>query len=162
MIARLRHWWTGLSRRERAVTGIGAALVSAILLYFAALEPAWRARARLAADLPRLRAEAAEIEALALEAKKLRPRALAVESPAQMKSALERLLTEKQIAGAAIREGEDGRLLLTLRRAEAGACIAWLKEASTELPLRVGTARISRAGPGLVDADIALAPPRQK
>jgi general secretion pathway protein M len=162
VIEGLRHWWTGLSRRERAVTAIGGALVLVILLYFAALEPAWRARARLAAELPRLRAEAAEIEALALEAKKLRPRALGVESPAQMKSALERLLAEKQIAGGSIREGEDRRLLLTLRSAEAGACIAWLKDVSTELPLRVSTARISRAGPGLVDADIALAPPGQK
>lgn len=144
------------------MTGIGAALLVFIILYLVALEPAWRARARLAVELPRLQAEAAEVEALALEAKKLRPRALGVESPAQMKSALERLLAEKQIAGGSIREGEDRRLLLTLRRAEAGACIAWLKDASTELPLRVSAARISRAGPGLVDAEIALAPPGQK
>src|SRR5206468_1698595 len=72
------------------------------------------------------------------------------------------LVAEKNIAGGSIREGDDQRLLLTVRRADAASWFAWLQEASTELPLRVASARISRVGPGLVDAEVALAPVAQK
>ena len=43
----MRQWWTGLSRRERIAVGMAAALVAVALLYLAAIEPAWRTRARL-------------------------------------------------------------------------------------------------------------------
>ena len=162
MIAALRPWWTGLSQRERIATSIGTGLALAVVIYVLALEPAWRARARLSGELPRLRAEAAEMDALAQEAKKQRTRTLAVESPEQVKAALTRLLAEKHIAGASIRDGDDRRLLLSVKRAEAAAWLAWMKDVSSELPLRVATARITRAGPGLIDAEVALAPPGQK
>ena len=162
MIAALRRWWTGLSQRERIATSIGTGLALALVIYVLALEPAWRARARLSGELPRLRAEAAEMDALAQEAKKQRTRTLAVESPEQVKAALTRLLAEKHIAGASIRDGDDRRLLLSVKRAEAAAWLAWMKDVSSELPLRVATARITRAGPGLIDAEVALAPPGQK
>lgn len=162
MIAALRQWWTGLSQRERMATSIGAGLALVLVIYMVALEPAWRARARLSADLPRLRAEAAEVDALAQEAKRLRTRTLAVESPEQVKAALTRLLAEKSITGATMRDGDDRRLLLSVKRAEAAAWLAWMKDVSSELPLRVASARITRVGPGLVDAEIALSPPGQK
>jgi len=162
VIAALRRWWTGLSQRERIATSIGTGLALALVIYVLALEPAWRARARLSGELPRLRAEAAEMDALAQEAKKQRTRTLAVESPEQVKAALTRLLAEKHIAGASIRDGDDRRLLLSVKRAEAAAWLAWMKDVSSELPLRVATARITRAGPGLIDAEVALAPPGQK
>ena len=128
----------------------------AVLVYVIGIEPAARTRARLAAELPRLQAEAAEVRALALEAQRLKTRALALESPEQTKAALERLLAEKKISDNAIREA-DGRFLLTVRRADAASWLAWLAEVSNALPLRVSSARISRTGPGVVDAEVALA-----
>jgi general secretion pathway protein M len=157
VIARFREWWTGLSRRERIASAMAATLVIAALLYLAGIEPAWRARARLAADLPRLRAEAAQVDALAIEAKKLRTRALTADTPAQAKAALSRLLAEKNLP-TTVQEGENQRLVVSMRRAEAAATIAWLKDASSELPLRISAARIARAAPGLVDADVTLTP----
>jgi general secretion pathway protein M len=162
MSERLRQWWIGLSQRERIASSIGAALVLAVLIFLIALEPAWRARARLSGELPRLRAEAAEVDALAQEAKRLRSRTLALESPEQVKAALTRLLAEKQLTGVAIRDGEDRRVLLSGKRVEAAAWLAWMKDVSSELPLRVASARISRTAPGVVDAEVALAPPGQK
>jgi general secretion pathway protein M len=162
VIAALRQWWIGLSQRERMATSIGAGLVVVVVIYVLALEPAWRARARLSAELPRLRAEAAEVDALAQEAKRLRTRTLAVESPEQLKAALNRLLAEKQIVGITIRDGDDRRVLISARRVEAAAWLAWMKEVSSELPLRVASARISRIAPGVIDAELALAPPGQK
>ena len=158
MIARFREWWTGLSRRERIATASAAALVAAAALYLLAIEPAWRVRARLATELPRIRAEAAEMDALGLEAKKLGARALGAETPAQAKAALGRLLAEKNLPPASIQDTDDQRLVVSLRRAAAESCLAWLKEASSELPLRIGAARISRTGPGVVDAEVTLIP----
>ena len=153
----MRQWWIGLARRERGGVLAAALFVLATLVYLVAIEPAGRTRARLTAELPRLQAEAAEMRALALEAKQLKSRVLAVESPEQTRAAVTRLLAEKKIADSVLREA-DGRVVLTLKRADAASWLAWLNEVSSALPLRVSSARVSRAGPGLVDAEVALAP----
>jgi general secretion pathway protein M len=127
------------------------------MLYLIGIEPAWRTRARLSAELPGLRAEAAEVQALALEAQKLKGRSLALESPERLKAALARLLAENNVPADALREVEGRGLVLTVRRADAASCFAWVQQASAELALRVSYARVARAGPGLVDAEIALA-----
>lgn len=158
LTARFAEWWTGLARRERIAAAAAATLVTVTALYLLALEPAWRVRARLAAELPRLRAEVAEMDALALEAKKLRTRALSVESPAQAKAALVKLAAEKNLPAASIQDGADQRLIVALRKADAGSTLALLKDASSELPLRISAARISRTAPGVVDADVTLTP----
>jgi len=158
----VKNWWTGLSRRERIATVSAAALVLLTLLYLLGIEPAWRTRARLAADLPRLHAEASQVDAFAAEAKKLRARTRSLESPEQTRAALAKLLAEKNIAAAPLREAEGGSLIVSVRRAEAASFLAWLKDASTELPLRIATARIARVAPGLVDAEVTLTPAGQK
>jgi general secretion pathway protein M len=157
----MRQWWIGLSRRERIAVLSAAALVLVALLYLAGIEPAWRARTRLTAELPRLRAEAAELDQLAAEAAKLKLRTRTLESPAQTKAALTRLLTEKSISGAQVRE-EGERIVVSAKRTEAAAWLAWLKDASNELPLRIAAVRIARVGAGLVDAEVTLAPAGQK
>jgi type II secretory pathway component PulM len=156
MMARLREWWTGLSRRERVATGIAMSFVAIAALYLLALEPAWRTRARLTAELPRLRAQAAEMDALALEAKKLNSRALVVDSPAQARAALVKLAAEKNMASATVQDADNQRLVMAVRKADATSTLALIKEASTELPLRISAARISRTAPGIVDADVTL------
>jgi general secretion pathway protein M len=159
-MTRLHEWWTGLSRRERIAAAAAAAFVTLAALYLLAIEPAWRVRARLVADLPRLRAEVAEMDALALEAKKLRTRAVTAESPAQAKAALVKLAVERNLPSASVQDGTDQRLVVAVRKADAGATLALLKEASSELPLRISAARISRTAPGMVDADVTLTPAR--
>jgi general secretion pathway protein M len=157
-MARLREWWTGLARRERMATGLAATFVVIAALYLLALEPAWRTRARLTAELPRLRAQAAEMDALALEAKKLNSRALTVDSPAQARAALVKLAAEKNLGASAVQDGDNQRLVVAVRKADAMSTLALLKDASSELPLRISAARISRTAPGIVDADVTLVP----
>ena len=156
----MKRWWTSLSLRERAAVLAAAGLVFMALLILAAIEPAWRTRARLTAELPRLQAEAAEVRALALEAKRLKGRALTVESPEQMRAAVARLLAEKRLEPT-LREAE-GRLVYSVKRADAAAWVGWLNEVSSALPLRVTSAQVTRAGPGVVDAEVALAPAGSK
>ncbi len=157
----MREWWIGLSRRERIAVLSAAALVVLAVLYLAGIEPAWRSRTRLAAELPRLRAEAAELDQLAAEAGKLKLRTRTLESQEQTKAALMRLLAEKNITGAQLRE-EGERFVVSAKRTEAAGWLAWLKDASNELPLRIAAARIARVGAGLVDAEVTLAPAGQK
>lgn len=156
----MKRWWTSLSLRERAAVLAAAGLVFMALLILVAIEPAWRTRARLTAELPRLQAEAAEVRALALEAKRLKGRALTVESPEQTRAAVARLLAEKRLEPT-LREAE-GRLVYSVKRADAAAWVGWLNEVSSALPLRVTSAQVTRAGPGVVDAEVALAPAGSK
>jgi general secretion pathway protein M len=157
----VKQWWIGLARRERVGVIAASALVAAALLYLLALEPAWRSRARLASELPRLRAEVVELDALAAEAKTLKVRTRTPESPAQTKAALTKLLAERRIAESAIRDDGE-RFVVSARRADAAAWLSWLQEASSELPLRVSAARMSRVAPGVVDAEVTLAPVGQR
>ena len=156
----MKRWWTSLSLRERAAVLAAAGLVFMALLILVAIEPAWRTRARLTVELPRLQAEAAEVRALALEAKRLKGRALTVESPEQTRAAVARLLAEKRLEPT-LREAE-GRLVYSVKRADAAAWVGWLNEVSSALPLRVTSAQVTRAGPGVVDAEVALAPAGSK
>jgi len=157
----VKQWWIGLARRERVGVIVASALVAAALLYLLALEPAWRSRARLASELPRLRAEAVELDALAAEAKNLKVRTRSPESPAQTRAALTKLLAERRIAESAIRDDGE-RFVVSARRADAAAWLSWLQEASSELALRVSAARMSRVAPGVVDAEVTLAPVGQR
>ena len=157
----MKQWWIGLARRERVGVIVASALVAAALLYLLALEPAWRSRARLASELPRLRAELVELDALAAEAKTLKVRTRTPESPAQTKAALTKLLAERRIAESAIRDDGE-RFVVSARRADAAAWLSWLQEASSELALRVSAARMSRVAPGVVDAEVTLAPVGQR
>ena len=157
----MKQWWIGLARRERVGVIVASALVAAALLYLLALEPAWRSRARLASELPRLRAEAVELDALAAEAKNLKVRTRSPESPAQTRAALTKLLAERRIAESAIRDDGE-RFVVSARRADAAAWLSWLQEASSELPLRVSAARMLRVAPGVVDAEVTLTPVGQR
>ena len=98
------------------------------------------------------------MQALALEAKKLRTRALSVDTPAQARAALAKLAAEKNLPSPTLQEADEQRILVTLRRADAASSLAWLKEASSELPLRISSARITRISAGMVDAEITLVP----
>lgn len=157
----MRQWWIGLSRRERIATSVAAALVLLTLIFLIGIEPAWRTRAKLGADLPLLRAQAAELDQLAAEAKKLKLRTRTLESPEQTRAALTRFLSEKGVNGAQIRD-EGERVVVSAKRIDAAAWLAWLKDTTNELPLRIAAARMSKVGTGMVDAEVTLAPAGQK
>lgn len=157
----MRQWWIGLSRRERTAVASAVAIVALALIYLAGIEPAWRLRTKLAADLPQLRAQAAELDQLAAEAKKLKLRTRTLESPEQTRTALDRFLVEKGVSGAQIRE-EGERVIVSAKRTDAAAWLAWLKDTTSELPLRIAAARMTKVGIGVVDAEVTLAPAGQK
>lgn len=158
MISALRSWWLGLSRRERIAAASASAFALAAILFLVAIEPAWRTRERLADELPRLRAQVAQTEALRLEARRLKERGLRFDNPQSIRAAATKLIAERNLPAAALRPGEGDGMVLALRGVEASNCLAALKELSTELPLRISSARITRVAAGMVDAEITLMP----
>lgn len=153
----MREWWQGLARRERALVAGAAALGLAALLYVVAVEPAWRTRARLAAELPLLRAQAAEVDALALEARVLSRRGTAAVSAAALKPALEQSLAAAQIRDARVTVQDERRILVGVQAAPATPWLAWLEQAGRESRLRIARVQISRTpARGVVDSEVTF------
>ena len=154
MIARLRAWWLGLDRRERAMSAAAGSFVLLALLYLIAIEPAWKARERLGAELPRLREQAAEVVSLAQEAKQLTSRGVAVESAAAARIALEQSLARANLAGARVTVLDERRLAVSAKAMPVTQWLAWAEEAARESRLRIAAVRIARTSVrAVVDAE---------
>jgi len=154
MIARLRVWWLGLAHRERVMTAAAAAFVLLALLFLIAIEPAWKARVRLATELPNLRAQAAEVDALALEAKGLKSRVVAAESVGAARAAIEKSLAQASLGDVRIAVLDDRRLSVNAGGVSVSQWLAWAEEAARESRLRIAAARVSRgAARAVVDAE---------
>jgi general secretion pathway protein M len=154
MIARLRAWWLGLARRERAMTAVATAVVLLALLFLVAIEPAWKARVRLAAELPKLRAQAEEVNALAQEAKGLKSRGVAAESAGAARAALEQSLARANLGGVRVAALDERRIAASAVGVPVAQWLTWAEEAARESRLRIATVRLSR-GPvrAIVDAE---------
>ena len=154
MIARLRTWWLGLGRRERAMTAAAASIVLLALLYLIAIEPAWKTRERLGAELPRLREQAAEVNSLAQEIRQLTSRGVAVESAATAKTALEQSLARANLGGVRVAVLDERRVAVSAGTVPVTQWLAWAEEAARESRLRIAAVRISRtAVRAVVDAE---------
>ena len=63
--------WQSLAPRERRLVSVAAMLVGLYAFFALLIEPAWNRRATLDQELPRLRAQLAQVEQLAHEAQRL-------------------------------------------------------------------------------------------
>ncbi|MCZ7561775.1 MAG: type II secretion system protein M [Burkholderiaceae bacterium] len=90
--------WQMLTPRERRTIVVGAALLALALVWMVLFDPAWDARRRLQAELPVMRAQLAQAEQLADEARRLGAVAGAGDSPQAVKAQL-----EQSIEGAGLR-----------------------------------------------------------
>jgi type II secretory pathway component PulM len=67
-------------------------------------------------------------------------------------------MAERNLPADALRAGEGDGMVLALHGVEAANCLGALKELSSELPLRISSARITRVATGMVDAEVTLVP----
>jgi general secretion pathway protein M len=150
----MKSWWQGLSRRERMISALGAALVTAALLYLVAIEPAWKARAGLGTELPKLRAEAAEVDALAQEAGRLKGAGVAIESAAAARTALEKSAARGNLGAMRIAVLDERRVSASAKAVPAWQWLAWLEETARESRLRIAQVKIARTPTrAVVDAE---------
>jgi len=156
--AALRAWWLALARRERLMLAAGAAIVLAAIVFLALIEPAWTTSTRLARELPQLREEAAELDALAREAKELRRRAGALESADSARRALGEALARGPLANIVqVTALDERRIQASAKGVNAALWFAWVEQAAREYRLRVAALEATRAAKrGEVDAQVTF------
>jgi general secretion pathway protein M len=164
MRERLHAWWTGLARRERMLVVAAVVVVAGGMLYALAIEPAWRARVRIAGELPKLQEQLAEIEALREEARLLRSQGIGVDRGTGLRAGAEKSLARAGIAATV--QSDPGRadsrqaITVTASGVPAGAWIAWMEEFGRESRARIVRAKVERGGaPGAVAAEAGFEVP---
>jgi general secretion pathway protein M len=136
------------------MTTVAGSFVVLVLLYLIAIEPAWKARVRLGAELPQLRAQLVEINSLAQEAKQLKSRGVSVESAAAAKIALEQSLARANLGGVRVTLLDERRLVVNAGAVPVTQWLAWAEETARESRLRIAAVRISRTSVrAVVDAE---------
>ena len=159
MLEQAVRWWSSLQSRERRVLGVGGTSVALLLLYLLAFEPAYVGRQRLQAELPALRAQVAQIEGLAGEARRLAGQATqGADSPQQLRAQLEQSIAAAGLQGAVTQLTVAGELI-DLRFTSVGfsGWLAWFDTALRETRLRAVDIAIEReAAPGVVSARLTL------
>jgi general secretion pathway protein M len=154
-------FWTARSARERAVLAWGALACAALLLVALVWLPVERSRARLAADLPALRASVVEMRAQAEDAKRLRalPARSATVSPPLSTLLAAGTLTQG-LPGARLSALDGKRLRLAVDDASWTRLAEWISAAQSLHGLVVETATVEAlAGAGRVRADLVLVAP---
>jgi general secretion pathway protein M len=106
-------YWLGRTEQERKFLGAGGAVVVLALVYSVAIDPALTGKANLQRDLPKLRLQAAELQALALEAGDL-ARQPPVQPAPMTKEALSASLLARSLTPASLSvTGEYAKLQFT-------------------------------------------------
>lgn len=152
----VREWWSTRALRERTLLMAGGAALLILLTYWLVVEPLVAAGGRAARALPELRAQSAELNELAGQARRLKGQAgVASVAPASVAS----LTASAAGAGLAPRitaQGEGG-FAVTAEGASLGALQTWLVQVQSGHRLHVRSARLLVAGEGRIDAQLVLA-----
>jgi general secretion pathway protein M len=147
--------WSARSPRERRVIAIAAILLAAVLLATLAWLPLERTRARLAQQVPALRASIAALERDAQEVKRLRamPQRQAVAA-----SPLAALAAGAGgLAGAQVTVLDERRVRVSGADVAYGALLEWLGAAQASHGLRVESAKLDALpAAGRVRAELVL------
>ncbi len=134
------RFWHGLNARERRTVSLGSAVLLAGLGYAFVWQPLAHDRVRLRADLPGLRAQAAQFQSARAEAQHLK--AIAVVTPSAQ-TGLQQVLEESaaaaglQKAVARIVPESADRATLTLNNANFDKWVEWQAQLQTTHHIRL-------------------------
>lgn len=161
---RLARAWNERSEGERRALGLLAAVAAIALLAAFAWLPMERARARLARDLPALRASIALLERDAAEVARLRampvPAPTASSATAGPQSLAALATNGGGLAGAQIAVLDAKRVRVSGPDIGWQALLEWLGSAEATHAMRVESARLDAlAAPGRVRAELVLSRP---
>ena len=162
MIARVLSAWQALAPRERRLVGVASVVVLLALLWTLAVEPAWRGRARLGTELPRARAQLAQLETMAVEARQLAAVPGSSDSAQAQRAALESSVAAAGLGGQLSQSSLSGELFdLRFKAVAFDAWLTWLEGALRETRLRVADVEVQRESQaGLVSVRLVLERPR--
>ena len=152
---RLGVWWLARTEQERRYLGVGAAVVVLALLYSLFVAPALNGRAKLEKELPQLRQQAAQLQAMAQEAaelaKQVPPQVASMSRESLTASLAARSLTAQNVAMT----GDYAKL--QLNGVSFANLITWLDAQRRENRIGVQEATFTPQTPtGQVDATLTL------
>lgn len=141
--------WRQLSTREQRLVLVMAALVAIALLIQLAVRPAWRDIDAAATELPRLRAQAAQVDAVIQEALALQGAVRGRIAPEAMEGELKASLSSAGVDGEHTIEPVSGSREpawdLSFQQSAAAPLLNWLSTMPSQLRLSVQTAEVNRA-----------------
>jgi general secretion pathway protein M len=154
----LLRFWAERAPRERAILALGGGVLAVALLFWLAIEPAWSGYRVLERNLPQLRAQAAQLEALLTEVKTLKARPqVATLSAAEARTAVEKSLAARGLKATRIVPLTDGDLQMTFANVPYAAWTIWLSATERELGARAVSVTANSTGtPGNADIELAL------
>ena len=163
MIENLLARWAGLAPRERRFVAGGALLVVATIVYLALFEPAWQGRRKIQAELPALRSQVGQIDALANEARQLAAIPAVDETPQALRRQFEQSLAAAGLKDHVTQMNFSGGVLdVRFSAVPFAGWVAWLDSALRETRLRVVDAVVTRdAVNGTATVKLALEGPRR-
>ncbi|MBP0622962.1 type II secretion system protein M [Cupriavidus consociatus] len=139
-------FWSARNPREQAILAGGAAVMVLVIGYTLLWEPAAEGRQRLARNLPQMRADLAEMESLAQEARGLK----ATPAPAlrgdALTQALQDSLGQHGLKATRLAAGADNNVQVQLDKVPFGAFSSWLQDVRQQQRMKVIDARIVYVG----------------
>lgn len=163
MLETLLQRWQLTTPRERRIVIAGAVLLAVVVVWLLLFDPARAGRHRVRAELPVMRAQLAQIEQLADEARRLGAVPAGNDSVSAVKVQLERSIEGAGLKPALAQLTHTGGLFdLRFKSVPFAAWLVWLESASRETRLRVVDAAVTReTGVGRVSVRLALEMPRR-
>ncbi len=150
----LRQFWYGRTPRERRILAVGGGLLLLVLVWLVLIDPALQGREQWNKALPGLRADVAQMQALAQQAAAAPAAAPAAPMP-------DRAELERSLAGQGIKPQSltvsDGQVRLTLSDVSFSALIEWLRQVQRDVQLVVTDGGVTaRDRIDRVDANLSL------
>jgi general secretion pathway protein M len=152
---RLGVYWLARTDQERRMLSIGAAAAVVALVYSVFIDPALSGRARLQKDLPQLRQQAAQLQAMARDAGELSRQPAQQVTPMTKESLTASLTALGMTPQSASITGEFARIQLT--GVSFANLVSWLDAQRRESRISVQEATVTAQTPaGQVDATLSL------
>lgn len=153
--ARASAFWLARTEQERRLLAIGAVVVVLGLFYGVLLSPALEGREKLSKELPELRQQAAELQAMALEAAALRGQNTIEPTPMTRDSLTAGLTARGMTAQSVNITGEYAKV--QLNNVAFAGIVVWLDAVRNESRIAVQDANFTAQDTaGMVNATLTL------
>lgn len=143
---RASAFWSSRNPREQALLAAGGAVLALVVGYSVLWEPAADGRERLSRSLPQLRAELAEMETLAQEARGLSASPAPSLRGEALINALREGMTQHGLTPTRLASVGDNAVQVQFERVPFGAVAGWMSGVRQQQRLKVTDARIDYVG----------------
>lgn len=157
-LSQARQYWSERSARERRVLRLGASFLAIVVAYLLLVDPALSGITRLQRLLPQTRLQAGELEALVVEAKRLRALPpVAAPGAADARTALYASLDSAGLAATRNAPLPNGDVRLNFTNVPYARWASWLASAERTLGVHAVSVGVkATATPGNTDVELAL------